>query len=459
MNFVWRHKKNHLSSMLLASLMTITASAQASFYNKALGTKPARLLENRLSIKAPSTSSRDEINININSEKNLFKDQTILEYAHNGKRLRVVATELFVWRTENLQGNLATLLHGYPQKIGLKYKITQLDRNRYELIPSKLVLVKGMALVRTLFFVNRDNTLQSIDVYMDAAAIKHTEKSVALATKLLATVKPGKRKLRKGPRTIKLGSTKKPYQFKIRLPKGYVISSKQQNDARVHIIRKLVPLGRTQTSLAIYVGPKPSPYREHFGEYNTSNAAAYGLLLGHRINWRNLKKASKLKRRMVRASQQLAWTDKNKHSHQHYIHVFANAESSKGMKRLVSLAGKLRYVNKPRNRYVAINSGNYYNNGPAFNADPYDNNYQYRQGNNRRLFNDDNRQTYSGNRDRDYQDNYQDGHRAERYSNNRDQGYSERYNNERRNYDRHNNDSYDQGNQDNYDNHNPDYYE
>jgi len=346
--------KYTISGMLLGGLIFITSSIHASFFTKGLGTKASQLLNGRLTIQSPPGSRRDEISIDLHSEKNLFKDQTILNYSKNDNHLKIVATELFSWRTENLQGNLAKLIYNYPQKVGLQYKISQIDRNRYELAPSKLILIKGKALVRTLFFVNRDDTLQSIDIYMNGKAIRNAKKAVALAKKLLTSIKPGKRKLRKGPRTVFLGSKKKPHFFKIKLPKGFVISSKKQNNARVHIIRKLVPLGSSQTSLAIYIGSEPSPYHSHFGDYDTRNNAASGRLLGQYIHWRKLKKADRIKRLMVKASQQLPWSDKNETDQEFYIHVFADSESKRGMKKMVRLAGKLRYVKKPRRSFATI---------------------------------------------------------------------------------------------------------
>ena len=343
--------------LLLLSTLALAATAQASFYKSGVGTKASSLLNGRLSIHAPATSGRDELTIDLRSEKNLFKDQTVLEYRKNGKALRIVATELFAWRTENLQGNLAKLIYNYPQKVGLKYKTSQINRHRYELIPSQLVVIKGMAVVRSLFFVNSDDTIQSIDIYMNADAVRDSTKAALLAKKLLASIKSGKRKLRKGPGTVHLGTKAKPHYFKIYLPKGYVISSKTQGNARVHIIRKLVPLGKSQTSLAIYIGNESSPYHSHFGDYDTSYSAASSTLLGRFIHWHKVKKAASMKRRMAKASQRLPWSDKNASGRQFYIHIFADSETKKGMKKMVRLAGKLRYVNKPRNNFASIEPG------------------------------------------------------------------------------------------------------
>ncbi len=352
-------------AIVFVGLISISDHLQAAFYDSAMGKNPSKLLNGRLTIQAPSTSRRDELTIDLQSEKNLFKDQTVLIYLKNDKQLRIVATELFAWRTGNLQGNLAKLIYSYPQKVGLQYKISQIDRNHYELIPSKLLLIKGSALVRTLFFVNTDNTIQSIDIYMNANAVLNPKKASSLAKKLLSSIKAGKRKLRKGPRTVFLGSKKKPHFFKIRLPKGFVISSKKQNRARVYIIRKLVPLGNSQTSLAIYIGSKPSPYHSHFGDYDTKHNAASSRLLGQSIHWHKLKKADSLKRRMAKASQQLPWSDKSARGQQYYMHVFADSASNKGLKKMVRLAGKLRYVKKPR--YAFANTRNQYQPNPAHN--------------------------------------------------------------------------------------------
>ncbi len=350
----FKHKFS-IFSLVATSLVLISSNLYAGFYDSAMGTKHSSLLNGRLSILAPSTLRREEITIDLQSEKNLFKDQTVLEYNKNGKQLRIVATELFARRTGNLQGNLAKLIYSYPQKVGLQYKIAQLDRHRYELIPSKLILVKGIALIRTLFFVNRDGTLQSIDIFMNASATSRPLKSIRLAKKLLSTIKSGESKLRKGPGTVYLGSKQKPHFFKIRLPKGFVISSKKQNNARIHIIRKLVPLGKPQVSLAIYIGNKPSPYHSHFGDYDFSQHTINSKLLGKLINWHKLKKAASLKRRMVKASRQLPWSNKNVSGRKYYIHVFADSESSKGMKQMVRLAGKLKFVSKPQYAFAKTN--------------------------------------------------------------------------------------------------------
>lgn len=357
--------KLFLSNIIFIGLFSISGHLQAAFYDSAIGKKPSSLLNGRLTIQAPSTSRRDELTIDLQSEKNLFKDQTVLKYLKNNKQLRIVATELFTWRTGNLQGNLVKLIYNYPQKVGLQYKISQIDRNHYELIPSKLLLIRGSALVRTLFFVNTDNTIQSIDIYMNANAILNSKKAKLLAKKLLSSIKAGKRKLRRGPKTVFLGSKQKPHFFKIRLPKGFVISSKKQNHARVYIIRKLVPLGNSQTSLAIYIGSKPSPYHSHFGDYDTSHNAASSRLLGQSIYWHKLKKADSLKRRMAKASQELPWSDKNARGQKYFIHVFADSASNKGMKKMVRLAAKLRYVKKPR--YAFINTQNQYKHNQAGN--------------------------------------------------------------------------------------------
>ncbi len=343
----------NIISYILAALSPIVLflgfGSEADFYNAALQKKPQSVLGNRISIQLPDGSSRQDKSVGTTGD--IFSNQDVLVYSRQGKKVIVVARELFAYRASHFSANLVKMLQQYPQFVGMRYKINGVDRNRFLLEPSGFVVKNKRALVRTLFLVNQDNTVLAIDVYMNAEAVKDPKAAVKLATRILLSVKPGKRKLTQGPKAVILGDRKAPYPLRLYLPRGYVISTKKSRHARVHIINKLRPVGEPPSSLAIYIGDKPSPFASRYRDYSLSASTVFGRLLGGDVRWSRSGKPGKQQQHKLNASKPLpglAQVDK-----QYYIHVFVNADSKKTMQRLMKMAANLKFKDKAlQNRAV-----------------------------------------------------------------------------------------------------------
>ncbi len=316
--------------------------SDTGFYNAGLEKKPRSVLGNRILIQLPAGSRRQNKPIGIDTS--IFANQDVLVYADKEKKAVIVARELFAYRTSHFSADLVKMVQQYPQFVGMRYKIKGVDRNRFLLEPSGLIVKKGRALIRTLFIVNQDNTVLAIDVYMNNQAVRDPKAAVGLATRILMSVRPGTRKLLQGPRSVVLGDKKALYPLRLYLPRGYVMSTKKSRYARVHIINKLRPVGEPPSALAIYIGDKPSPFANRYRDYSLSASTVFGRLLGGDVRWSRSGKAGKQQQHKLNASKPLpgyAQADK-----QYYIHVFVDADSKKTMTRLMKMAASLKFKDK-----------------------------------------------------------------------------------------------------------------
>ncbi len=278
----------------------------------------------------------------LGSGHNIFDKVHVLKFEKSGLKVRLVIKELFAIRSDNLNAGLVKLLQKYPRIPGIKYRISSVDRNRFLVEPSKIYLKNKMSLIRSLFLVTPDNTVISVDVFMNDRAANNQKHSIDLAMRILLTAKSGKRKLIKGPKKVTLGATNGAYPLRFYLPRGYVLSTKKNAHARVHIINKLIPVGESQSSLAIYIGSRPSPFKKRYRRYSVDAKQVFGRLLGGRANWSRTGNAKKSQRYNLKTSKRLSGYNTGKARGTYYIHVFVNAGSKKSLKRLIRLTSKLK---------------------------------------------------------------------------------------------------------------------
>ena len=111
--------------------------------------------------------------------------------------------------------------------------------------------------VEGVFVESHDRTIQSLDVYVNAAAEKDLESCKAVARQILLSVAPGKKKLKLAAGERRLLPTQRTWRSPITVPKNMVATKQVGPDFLVHRLIVLGRLGADSGSIGIYVGIVP----------------------------------------------------------------------------------------------------------------------------------------------------------------------------------------------------------
>jgi len=356
--------KSFISALLF--IFSLSSFAANNFYHPKLSTKAKPVLGGRLFIKFPST------NITIN---NKFANQQTwiahreITYKVGKKKLTFTLRELMAFRADNFIGQLAKVVKVQAKQIGIRYKISPIDRYRFMAEPSKFRLINNKALIRTLFFVNKDNTVQSISVHANAAAMRNRTQVTKLTLKILNSVKAGKRKIKIKAKSALLISKDRSFQMRIYLPKRYIMMMTENKNSRSYIIQRLLPIGRQPHKITITLGHQPPKNKHAAHERDTSKV--HGYLLGQSVSWSKHGKKNHAEGLSLHSFLGLHKIRNNSGRNSLYVHVSVHSDSNKNLIRLKKLAAQLKLSKNSLSRY-AFNNRNGFNNTLARNENNYD---------------------------------------------------------------------------------------
>jgi hypothetical protein len=128
-----------------------------------------------------------------------------------------------------------------------------------------------------IFVESGDRTIQSLDVYVNAAGEKDLAHARTIAHQILSSVAPGKKALRLEAGERRLSANSADLEIAVRVPKDTVATTQVGADFLVHRLITLGRLGADSGSILIYVGGAP--------DYQPGPKKGDGILVGKKVEW------------------------------------------------------------------------------------------------------------------------------------------------------------------------------
>jgi hypothetical protein len=140
--------------------------------------------------------------------------------------------------------------------------------------------------VEGLFIESDDRTIQSLDVYVNAAAEKDLEGCKAVARRILLSVAPGKKKLQLAAGERRLFTGSKDLEITITVPKNTVATKQVGPDFLVHRLIVLGRPGADSRSIGVYVANHPS--------FQPGAKKGEGMIFGKKVQWHSFAQGAGL---------------------------------------------------------------------------------------------------------------------------------------------------------------------
>jgi hypothetical protein len=140
--------------------------------------------------------------------------------------------------------------------------------------------------VEGIFVQSGDRTIQSLDVYVNAAAEKDLEGCKAVAHQILLSVAPGKKKLDLAAGERRLFVYSKDLEISITVPKNTVATKQVGPDFLVHRLIVLGAVGSDSGGILIYVGGHP--------DYEPGAKKGEAMVFGKKVEWHSFPRGEGL---------------------------------------------------------------------------------------------------------------------------------------------------------------------
>ena len=269
----------------------LSANSFAGDLGKAnLSDKPIEILGGRLSVRMPEGAKTVARSFNIMSAPESQEHETRVVFDAGQERLVLMAHENFAFAGDDFEKDV----RDWVAKWSGKYRIEKLQLPNtglkavtvIPLNPPDHTRSDDATFVEGLFAESADQTIQSLDVYVNPTAEKDMEGCKAVAHRILLSAAPGKKSLQLAAGERRLFAYSKDLGISIMVPKNTVATRQDGPDFLVHRLIVLGRLGADSGSIGIYVGSHPSfkPGAKQIG----------GIIFGNNVTWHSFEKGEGL---------------------------------------------------------------------------------------------------------------------------------------------------------------------
>ena len=260
-------------------------SADAKTIGKAkLALSPVELLGGRLMVRVPLGATIQARQVSIMAAPESAEHESRVVFDAGEERLVLMVHESFALAGQNFERDVKE----WVARWGGKYKIEPL---RLPINGLKAVAVtpmndpdhsrgKDATFVDGIFVESADRTIQSLDVFVNAAAEKDLKGCKTIARQILLSVERGKRKLQLAAGERRLFAYSEDLEISMVVPKDTVSTMQAGPDFLVHRLTALGRLGSDAGSMLIYIGGHPG--------YEPGAKKGKGLMFGKEVEWRSL---------------------------------------------------------------------------------------------------------------------------------------------------------------------------
>jgi hypothetical protein len=243
-----------------------------------LDEKPVDLLGGRLTLRAPKGARVEARRAGIMAAPESADDETRVVWEDGKSKLVVMTYELFETAGDDFEKQVQALVAEWkPVPAVAALKLDKLVA--FSLTPGELDLKQEAVFVQGAYVMRPDKTVQAVYVYVNPTLGADGGTSRALASKILATVAPGPRELsaKAGERSLE--------ECRVKVPDGYVLTTRGLHDFTVYSLKKLVPLGGKRASVGFYFGRHPSYQHRQSRSGDGVVTKKPGKLLGKDVEW------------------------------------------------------------------------------------------------------------------------------------------------------------------------------
>lgn len=247
--------------------------------------KPIEVLGGRLLVRMPQGARIEARPFPIMSAPESEEDETRVVFDAGPERLVLMAHEALAFAGDDFEKDVRDWVARWKGKY--RIEATQLPTNGLETV-SVIPLNSpdhsrsdDATFVEGVFIESADRTIQSLDLYLNAAAEKDMDGCKTVARQILLSVAPGKKKLKLAAGERRLSGISEDLEISIMVPKNLVATRQDGPDFLVHRLVILGRLGAETGSIGIYVGNHPS--------FDAGTKKSNGMILGRKVGWQSFQ--------------------------------------------------------------------------------------------------------------------------------------------------------------------------
>jgi len=269
----------------------LSTSTVAGELGKArLSEQSTDVLGGRLTVRMPQGAKIEARPFDIMSAPESEEHETRVVFDAGQERLVLMAHESFAFATDDFEKDV----RDWVAKWKGKYRIEAIQLPTKRL---KTVLVIPLfapdhtrsddaTFVAGGFVESDDRTIQSLDVYVNAAAEKDLDGCKAVARQILLSAAQGNKKLNLAPGERRLSTISKDLEISVTVPKNMTATKQGGPDFLVHRLIAVGRLGADSGSIGIYVGNHP--------DFDAGAKKGDGMMFGKKVEWHSFREGGGL---------------------------------------------------------------------------------------------------------------------------------------------------------------------
>lgn len=250
-----------------------------------LADSPIEVLGGRLTVRVPQGAKVEARLFPIMGAAESEEHETRVVFDAGQERLVLMVNESFAFAGDDFGKNVKE----WVTKWKGRYRIAPLSLSIKGL--KAVVIVPGIdpdhsrsgdaTFVEGIFVESDDRTIQSLDVYVNAAGEKDLKNCKTIAHQILLSVAPGKKTLQLEAGERRLSAIFGDQEISITVPKDTAVTTQVGPDFLVHQLIVLGRLGSNSGSIVVYVGSAP--------DYDPGARQSDGVMFGKKVEWHSLK--------------------------------------------------------------------------------------------------------------------------------------------------------------------------
>ncbi len=239
-----------------------TNTAAGELGKAKLSEKPIQVLGGRLSVRMPQGAKIEARPFDIMSAPEPEEHETRVVFDAGHERLVLMVHETFAFAGVNFEQDVRDWVARWKGK----YRIEPIQQPTKGLKTVSVIPLNApdhtrsddATFVEGVFVESDDRTIQSLDVYVNAAAEQDLEGCKAVARQILLSVAPGRKRLNLAAGARRLFAYSEEFEISVTVPQNMVATKQVGPDFLVHRLIVLGRLGADSESIGIYVGNHPN---------------------------------------------------------------------------------------------------------------------------------------------------------------------------------------------------------
>lgn len=270
-----------LGLVALSPIPPPTARGQEAIANAKLAEKPIDILGGHLTVRMPRGAKSEARPVDIMSAPQSEEHETRVLFDDGPSRLALMAHEYFAFAGDDFEKQVREVVAKWRGKYKIEPRpLPGKGLKAVAVIPQQdpdHTRSDDSAFLEGIFVESGDRTVQSVDLYINAAGEKNLNAWKTVAHEVLLSVAQGKKALQLAAGERRLRGLSDDWDLAVNVPKNFVATLQVGPDFFVHRLMAVGPFGSESESILIYMGDHPS--------YEPGPKARDGMLFGKRIEW------------------------------------------------------------------------------------------------------------------------------------------------------------------------------